>query len=85
MNSQFVGMHANTSTQAFAETNVILAAYLEGLSSLYALVDQEPEVTHIVEGMYSNFVTMKEVRETIQENMNKADVIIDAIEAKLMI
>lgn len=85
MNSQFVGMHANTSTQAFAETNVILAAYLEGLSSLYALVDQEPEVTHIVEGMYSNFVVMKEVRETIQENMNKADVIIDAIEAKLMI
>ncbi len=85
MNSQFVGMHANTSTQAFAETNVILAAYLEGLSSLYALVDQNPEVTHIVEGMYSNFVTMKEVRETIRENMDKADVMIDAIEAKLMI
>jgi len=78
-------MHANTSTQAFAETNVILAAYLEGLSSLYALVDQNPEVTHIVEGMYSNFVTMKEVRETIRENMDKADVMIDAIEAKLMI
>jgi hypothetical protein len=78
-------MHANPATRAFAETNVILAAYLEGLSSLYALVDQDPEVDHIVQGMYANFVTLREVRDTIRENMEKADVMIEAIEAKLVL
>ena len=82
--SQFVGMHVNPSTQAFAESNVLLAAYLDALSSLLALASQEPEVDHIVEGMISNYVVLKDVRGVIQENMEKADVMLEAIEARLI-
>jgi len=81
--SQFVGMHANPTTQAFAETSVVLGAYMEALSSLMAIVEQQPEVDHIVEGMYSNYVTLKELRSSIDENLQKADVMLEAIGAKL--
>jgi hypothetical protein len=85
LKSQFVSMHVNPTHQAFAETNVLLAAYMDALSSLLALSLQEPEVTHIVEGMYQNYVVLKDVRSVIEDNMQKADVMIEAIEARLAI
>jgi len=78
-------MHVNPSSQAHAETNVLLAAYLDALSSLLALASQEPEVPHIVEGMYQNYVVLKDVRNVIEQNMEKADVMLEAIQARLAI
>lgn len=83
--AQFIDMNVNPTTQAFAETNILLAAYEDALSSLLALASQEPTVPHIVEGMYQNYVTLKDVRSEIQKNMDKADVMLEAIQARLSI
>lgn len=80
---QFVEVHRNPSMKAFAETNIILAAYLDGLSSLLVLTEQPDPVDHIAEGMLRNLLTLRDVRAAMQDALDKGDVMLEVIEARL--
>jgi len=52
--AQFVGLRNNPSNRAFSDTSIVLAAYLEALSSLLAVCSQDPDSKNVVRGMYQN-------------------------------
>lgn len=81
--SQFVNQHNIPSVQAFSDTSVILAAYLEALESLLVLCGTETESESILKSMYQNYTTLRTVRSEIDSDLETADVMLEAIEAKL--
>jgi hypothetical protein len=83
--SQFVSQHNIPSVQAFSDTNVIMSAYLVALEALLMLCSTETESEVIVSSMYQNFSTLRAVRSEIDEDLERADVMLEAIEAKLAI
>ena len=81
--AQYVGLHANPSSRAFADTSTVLSAYLEALSSLLAVSSQDVGSENMMKGMYQNYATLKQVRSEIDNDLAKADVALEAIEARL--
>jgi len=83
--AQFVGLRNNPSNRAFSDTSIVLAAYLEALSSLLAVCSQDPDSKNVVRGMYQNYATLRQVRNDIDNDLARADVTFEAIEARLSI
>ncbi len=83
--AQFVGMRNNPSSRAFSDTSIVLSSYLEALSSLLAICSQNPDSENVVQGMYHNYTTLRQVRSDIDNDLAKADVTFEAIEARLSI
>ena len=83
--SQFVDYQRVPSFTAEADTSAILAAYTDGLAALLSLCGQEGSSQTILAGMYEAYTTFRTVREMIGNELAKADVMLDAIEAKLAI
>jgi hypothetical protein len=83
--SQFVGQHQIPSVQAFSDTSVVMSAYLEALSSLLVLCESETESEAIIESRYQNYSTLRHVRQDLDDDLLKADVMLEAIEALLRI
>jgi len=83
--AQFVSQHNIPSVQAFSDTNVILAAYIEALNSLLSMAMTETESETFMLSLYQNYATVKSIRNEIENDLVKADVLLEAIEAKLAI
>ena len=71
--SQFVDYQRVPSFAAEADSSAILAAYTDGLAAT------------ILAGMYEAYTSFRVTREMIGHELAKADVMLDAIEAKLAI
>ncbi len=83
-NSQFVDYQKVPAYTAEADTSVILAAYLDGLSSLLTLCGDEVEES-VLQGMYTSLTMFVSTRDKIEGELEKADVMMEAIRAKLAI
>lgn len=86
---QFVSVHRNPTNAAFADTKVILSAYLEALYALLSITLQEEESEHVfsdhvVGGMYQNYLALQQMRAEIVADLEKADVVLEAISARLV-
>lgn len=83
--SQFVSQHNIPSVQAFSDTSVVLAAYLEALNSLLVMSSSDTVSETMMRSLYQNWSTLSNVRHEIDSDLEKADVLLEAIEAKLTI
>ncbi len=80
--NQFTSHHLIPSVAAGTETTVLLAAFQSALDSLLEMSKDEV-TTPVLEGLYRNFVALKEVRGILRDDLERADVTLEAIEAKL--
>ncbi len=81
---EYVAFQHVPSVGADAETNVVLAAYQQGLESLLDMVGGwEQNSLPVMEGMLTNLVEFKKIREQIDDDLARADVTIQVIERKL--
>lgn len=83
--SQFVDYQNVPAYAAEADSSVVLAAYNAGLEALLSLCGQENEDELILNGMYQSLAKLTNVREMIDHELAKSDVMLDAIRAKLLI
>lgn len=83
--SQFVSQHQILSVQAFSDTSVVMSAYIEALSSLLVQCENETDSEALIQSRYQNYSTLRSVRKEIDEDLMRADVMLDAIEALLRI
>lgn len=81
--SQFVGQHNVPATKAFGDTSVILVALLEALESLLILSGTETESETILTSMYQNYSTLHFIRIQLDEDLQRADIMLEAISVKL--
>jgi hypothetical protein len=81
--SQFVSQHNIPSVQAFSDTSVILAAYIEALGALLVLCENARE--DMYSSLYENYATLASVRREMDNDLMTADVMLEAIQAKLAI
>jgi hypothetical protein len=81
--SQFVNQHNIPSVKAFSDTNVILVAYLEALESLLVLSSTETDSEVILTSMYQNFQTLNSMRSDLDSDLERADIMLEAIGIKL--
>lgn len=80
--SEFVDQ-AVPSTAALSVSSVVLSAYIEALDSLMLLSNSGSSTDTIKTAMYQNFVALKAVRDRIDTDLAKADVMHAIIEARL--
>ena len=80
--AQFVDFQKIPAYRAEADTTVVLSAYLEALESLLALSTEDmPDI--VMSGLYESFVQLKSLRERVNHELDKADVMIAVITERL--
>ena len=80
--AQFVDFQKIPAHRAEADTTVVLSAYLEALESLLALSTEDmPDI--VMSGLYESFVQLKSLRERVNHELDKADVMIAVITERL--
>ena len=81
---EYVDFQHVPSVAADAETSVVLAAYIQGLESLLDMAaGWEQNSVPVMEGMLQNLVQFKRLRRQIGLDLERADVTLAVIEAKL--
>jgi hypothetical protein len=81
---EYVAFQHVPSVQAEAETSVVLAALQQGLESLLDMVAGWNENSvPVMEGMLTNLIEFKKIRQQIDNDLALADVTMDVIEKKL--
>ena len=83
--SQFVDYQRVPSFAAEADTSAILTAYNDGLAALLSLCGQEGSSETVLSGIYEAYTSFMTTREMIGDELAKADVMLDAIRARLAI
>jgi hypothetical protein len=81
---QYVAYQHVPFVSADSETNVVLAAYQQGLESLLDMaVGWEQNSVPVMEGMLQNLVEFKKIRGQINNDLERADVTLEVIEKML--
>ena len=83
--SQFVDYQQVPSYAAQADAGIVLAAYLDGLTSLLSLCSQDISEEVLLQGMYESLAAFAAIRDDIDDELMRADVTLDAIRAKLLL
>lgn len=81
---EYVDFQHVPSVAADAETSVVLAAYIQGLESLLDMAaGWEQNSAPVMEGLLQNLVQFKRLRQQIGFDLDRGDVTLAVIEAKL--
>lgn len=81
---EYVAFQHIPSVAADAETNVVLAAYQQGLESLLDMVaGWQQNSVPVMEGMLTNLIEFKKIRRQINDDLALADVTLAVIERRL--
>ncbi len=81
---EYVAFQHIPSVSADANTNVVLAAYQQGLESLLDMaVGWQQNSIPVMEGMLENLVEFRRIRQQITDDLALADVTLQVIERRL--
>jgi len=82
--SQFVAFQHVPAYRADADTSVILTAFSEALSSLMSMSKEISSMDdEVVKGIYESYVHLRDIREKIRNEMDKADVMLDLVKERI--
>jgi hypothetical protein len=80
----FVNHHNIPSESAQSETTVLLSAFQSALSSVLEVSMGETS-EFVLEGLIRNLVQLKGIRKMLDDDLQRADVTMEAIEARLLL
>lgn len=83
--SQFVDFKLKPALAAEAETTVLLAGLVEALNSVLAVARQQDLSDPVLAGVYESLVGLMKLRDRAAYDLERADVMIEAIKARVMI
>ena len=82
--NEYIEFQHNPSARASAESNVVLAAYHMALETVLASVTSENSTSMVIESQMENFIALRKLGEQIKDDMDRGDLVLQVIEARLM-
>lgn len=80
----YVDFQHSPSVRASAESNVVLSAYHMALETVLASVTAENTTSTVIESQMENFIALRKLGEQIRDDMDRGDLVLQVIEARLM-
>lgn len=80
----FIEFQHTPSVRASAESHVVLSAYHMALETVLASVTSENTTSTVIESQMENFIALKKLAEQIRDDVDRGDLVLEVIGAKLM-
>lgn len=81
--NEYTAFHHVPSIRASAETSVIMSAYQMALESVLASVTADNGTEIASESHFENFLALRKLSDQIRDDLDRGDLILDVIEARL--